>query len=146
MTFMQPASRPPAARLALLLAGIAALLCAVLQPAPLLAAPDPPPLVGAGPQPTEEQARAAVIEQLKRTSKTGADLLRVRFLSGPHLITGISFADNREQAWLMCVIEGQASLSHGTPDVQVKPYFLRDSGKGLAVLPTVNWKTYDSKC
>ena len=57
-----------------------------------------------------------------------------------------SFADNRDQAWLMCVIEGQASLSHGTPDVQVKPYFLRDSGKGLAVLPTVNWKTYDSKC
>ena len=146
MTFLQPVSTPPAPRLALLLGGVAALLCIALQPAPVRAAPDPPPLVGAGPQPTEEQARAAVIEQLKRTSKSGADLLRVRFLSGPHLITGISFADNREQAWQMCVIEGQASLSHGSPDVAVKQYFLRDSGKGLNVLPAVNWKTYDSKC
>jgi hypothetical protein len=128
------------------LAGVAALLCAALLSTPLKAASDPPPPVGAGPQPTEEQARDAVIERLKRTSKTAADLLRVRFLSGPHLVTGINFAGNREQAWQMCVIEGQANLSHGTPDVEVKQYFLRDSGKGLAVLPTVNWKSYDSKC
>ena len=141
-----PLSPGLAANPATLFARSVAMLCAALLCCPLMAAPDPPPLVGAGPQPTEEQARAAVIEQLKRTSKTAADLLRVRFLSGPHLVTGISFADNREQAWLMCVIEGQASLSHGTPDVEVKQYFLRDSGKGLEVLPTVNWKTYDSKC
>ncbi|CAN5770941.1 hypothetical protein BH11PSE7_BH11PSE7_31300 [soil metagenome] len=146
MTLLQTRPQLSTRRLATLLAGVTALLCTALLPAPVLAAPDPPPLVGAGTQPTEGQARAAVIEQLKRTSQSGADLLRVRFLSGPHLITGISFAGNREQAWQMCVIEGQDSLRHGTPDVVVKQYFLRNSGKGLAVLTTVNWKSYDSMC
>ena len=113
---------------------------------PLHAAPAAPLLEGAGPQPTEDQARQAVIDELKRTLKDAADFKRVRFLSGPHLVTGINFADNREEAWQMCVIQGDADISRGSPDVSVKQYFLRVKNGAPRVVPAVNWKTYDSKC
>ena len=119
---------------------VAMLLCTALQ-----AAPEQPPTQAAGPQPTEERARQVVIDHLKKIVKEPADLLRVRFLSGPHLITGITFADNREQAWQMCVIQGDARISRGSPDVEVKQYFLRNVNNALSVVQ-VNWKTYDSKC
>lgn len=127
------------------LAASAIVMMATLA-APAYAAPDPPPLEAAGPQPTEDQARQTVIDYLKRTVKNAADMKRVRFLSGPHLITGISFADNREQAWQMCVIQGDANIARGSPDVEVKSYFLRTRKGVLGVVPNVNWKTYDSKC
>jgi hypothetical protein len=125
----------------LIAAGLLACCAAALQ-----AAPEPPLLEGAGPQPTEDQARQAVIDELKRTLNNPADFKRVRFLSGPHLVTGISFADNREQAWQMCVIQGDANISRGSPDVDVKQYFLRSKSGTLKVVPAVNWKSYDSKC
>ncbi len=128
-----------------LLAATAVAMLASLA-SPLWAAPDPPPVEAAGPQPSEDQARQAVIDHIKRTVKSAADLKRVRFLSGPHLITGISFADNREQAWQMCVIQGDANIARGSPDVEVKSYFLRTRNGVLGVVPNVNWKTYDSKC
>ncbi len=123
----------------------AGLLCTACATA-ALAAPAAPPLEGAGPQPTEDQARQVVIDQIKLTVREAADMKRVRFLSGPHLITGISFADSREQAWQMCVIQGDANISRGSPDVEVKQYFLRNKPSGLMVIPAVNWKTYDNKC
>jgi hypothetical protein len=125
----------------LIAAGLLAFRAAALQ-----AAPEPRLLEGAGPQPTEDQARQAVIDELKRTLKNAVDFRRVRFLSGPHLITGISFADNREEAWQMCVIQGDANISRGSPDVEVKQYFLRNNNGTLKIVPAVNWKTYDSKC
>jgi len=46
----------------------------------------------------------------------------------------------------MCVIQGDADISRGSPDVSVKQYFLRVKNGAPRVVPAVNWKTYDSKC
>ena len=100
----------------------------------------------AGPQPTESQARDAVIEELKRTVKEAADFSRVRFMSGPHLVTGTNFAQGREQAWLMCVVEGNASTRRGPLELDMKPYLLRTKDNRLQVIPTANWSDFENKC
>lgn len=110
------------------------------------AAPDPPPLQAAGSQPSQAQAQATVIAWLRKTAQDPKDLERTRFLSGPHLVTGITLGGSREQAWEMCVVVGDNNIARGTPGLNVKPVFLRGTGDGLAVVPVVNWKTYESKC
>jgi hypothetical protein len=100
----------------------------------------------AGPQPSESQARDAVIQDLKRTVKEPADFSRVRFLSGPHLVTGTNFAKGREQAWLMCVVEGTANVRHAPLELEVKPYLLRARAGLLEVVQTANWSDFENKC
>jgi len=100
----------------------------------------------AGPQPSESQARDAVIQDLKRTLKDPADFSRVRFLSGPHLVTGTNFAKGREQAWLMCVVEGSANVRRGPLDLEVKPYLLRTQADAVEVVQVPNWAEFDNKC
>lgn len=119
---------------------------ATLLAAGAFAAPDPPPLQAAGSQPSQAQAQAAVIAWLRKTAQDPKDIERTRFLSGPHLVTGITLGGSREQAWEMCVVTGDGDIARGTPALGVKPVFLRGTGEGLAVIPVVNWKTYDSKC
>jgi hypothetical protein len=126
--------------------GLRTFMLLLLLPLHAFAAPDPPPLEAAGGQPTPAQAQAAVMESLRKTAQDPKDLERTRFLSGPHLVTGITLAGNRENAWQMCVIVGEAKLSHNSPELEVKPFFLRQTGAQLTVLPVVNWKSYDSKC
>lgn len=108
--------------------------------------PPPPPLQAAGSQPSQAQAQAAVIDWLRKTAQDPKDIERTRFLSGPHLVTGITLGGSREQAWEMCVVTGDGDIARGTPALGVKPVFLRGTGDGLAVIPVVNWKTYDSRC
>lgn len=100
----------------------------------------------AGPQPSDAQARSAVIQSLAGTVRDPADFSRVRFLSGPHLVTGINFAGSREQAWQMCVITGDAKLSRGPLDLAVKPYLLRTDDSGVTVVQIANWKDSDVSC
>ncbi|MET0311029.1 MAG: hypothetical protein ABW051_03200 [Burkholderiaceae bacterium] len=121
-------------------------LLAGLLSATVFAAPDPPPLAAAGTQPTQAQAQAAVVAYLRKTEQNPADIERTRFLSGPHLVTGITLGGSREQAWEMCVIVGDSNITKGSPELNVKPMFLRGTAAELTVLPIVNWKTYESKC
>ncbi len=100
----------------------------------------------AGPQPNDDQARSAVIQALAGTVRDPADFSRVRFLSGPHLVTGINFAGSREQAWQMCVITGDGKLSRGPLDLAVKPYLLRTGDSGVTVVQIANWKDSDVSC
>lgn len=100
----------------------------------------------AGPQPSESQARNAVIQSLAGTVRDPADFSRVRFLSGPHLVTGINFAGSREQAWQVCVITGDGKLSRGPLDLEVKPYLLRNDDSGVTVVQIANWKDSDVSC
>jgi hypothetical protein len=100
----------------------------------------------AGPQPNESQARDAVIQDLKRTVKEPADFSRVRFLSGPHLVTGTNFAKGREQAWLMCVVEGTANARRAPLELEVKPYLLRTRAGLLEVVQAANWSDFENKC
>lgn len=99
-----------------------------------------------GPPPSEAQARAVIITQLRSTMKDLGDLERVRFLSGPRLVTGINFAEGREQAWLMCVVAGDGRLSRHTADLEVRPYLLRNTGAGLQLVTQGNWTDSDAKC
>ena len=100
----------------------------------------------AGPQPSEAQARDAVVQELRRTMKDPSDLRRVRFFSGPRLVTGVNFAEGREQAWLMCVVAGDGRLSRHTADLEVRPYLLRNSARGLQLVTQGNWTESDAKC
>ncbi len=100
----------------------------------------------AGPPPSVPAAQRVVANELVRATRDPADFSRVRFLSGPHLVTGINFAGNREQAWQICVITGDGRLSRGPLDLEVKPYLLRNSEKGLAVVQLANWKDSDVSC
>ena len=100
----------------------------------------------AGEQPSETQARNAVIQSLAGTVRDPADFSRVRFLSGPHLVTGINFAGGREQAWQMCVITGDGRPSRGPLELEVKPYLLRNTDAGVAVVLLSNWKDSDVSC
>lgn len=100
----------------------------------------------AGPQPSQAQARLAVVESLRHTVKEPRDLERVRFFSGPHLVTGVNFAKGREQAWLMCVVAGDSRLSRHAPDLEVRPYLLRNGADGLALVTQGNWTDSDAKC
>ena len=100
----------------------------------------------AGPQPSEAQARGAVVQSLAGTVRDPADFSRVRFLSGPHLVTGINFAGSREQAWQMCVITGDGKLSRGPLALEVKPYLLRNDDRGATVVQLANWKDSDVSC
>ena len=54
-------------------------------------------------------------------------------------------ADRSYKLWQMCVIQGDAPISKGSPEVKVKPYFLSTLSDALAVVQ-VNWKKCDSKC
>lgn len=100
----------------------------------------------AGPQPSRAQARAVVVESLRHTVKEPRDMERVRFFSGPHLVNGINFAKGREQAWLMCVVAGDSSLSRHAPDLEVRPYLLRNRADGLELVTQGNWTDSDAKC
>ena len=100
----------------------------------------------AGPEPTQNQARAAVARSLMQTARDPEDFSRVRFLSGPHLVTGINFAGSREQAWQMCVITGDGKLSRGPLELEVKPYLLRTNDSGVEVVQLANWKDSDVSC
>lgn len=100
----------------------------------------------AGPQPSETVAQRAVANELVRFSRESADMTRVRFLSGPHLVTGINFAGNREQAWQVCVITGDGQLRRGPLDLEVKPFLLRNSDSGVTVVQLSNWKESDVRC
>jgi hypothetical protein len=100
----------------------------------------------AGPQPSEAQAREAVVQELRRTMKDPSDLRRVRFFSGPQLVTGVNFADGREQAWLMCVIAGDGRLSRHSADLEVRPYLLRSRGGELQLVTQGNWTGSDARC
>ena len=100
----------------------------------------------AGPQPSQAQARQAVVESLRHTVREPRDLERVRFFSGPHLVTGVNFAKGREQAWLMCVVAGDARLSRHAPDLEVRPYLLRNRADGLELVTQGNWTDSDAKC
>jgi len=111
-----------------------------------LAAPEVSPLASAGKQPTASQAQAAILAWVRKTAQHPKDAQQVRFLSGPHLVTGITFAGEREQAWQMCTILGEATLSHASPSLTVKPLFLRNTPDGVQVLSAVNWKHFDNKC
>ena len=122
-----------------------AIAIAVLCTQALAGAPDKF-AAAAGPQPSESQARDAVIQDLKRTVADPADFSRVRFLSGPHLVTGTNFAKGREQAWLMCVVEGNANVRRGPLDLEVKPYLLRNEDHALKVVQVANWAEFDNKC
>ncbi len=104
--------------------------------------------IAAGPEPTEAQARQAVIAEMRRTLRDTADFGRVRFVSGPHLSSGINFADSREQAWLMCVINGSSRLSNRsvTPDLEVQPYLMRNRGGEWVIVSVAGWKESDIKC
>ena len=100
----------------------------------------------AGPQPSEAVAQRAVANELVRSTRDAADMTRVRFLSGPHLVTGINFAGTREQAWQVCVNTGDGRLSRGPLDLEVKPYLLRNGDKGVTVVQEPNWKESDIRC
>ena len=100
----------------------------------------------AGPQPTETQARDAIIDELKRRINDAADFGRIRFLSGPQLVTGTNFAKGREQAWMVCVIQGNATPRRAPMDVELKQYLLRNTAKGLVVLTNPNWSDFEEKC
>ena len=100
----------------------------------------------AGPQPSQAQARQVVAESLRHTAREPRDLERVRFFSGPHLVTGVNFAKGREQAWLMCVVAGDARLSRHAPELEVRPYLLRNRPDGLALVTQGNWTDSDAKC
>lgn len=110
------------------------------------AVPPDPPTVPAGPQPGAAAAQLAVVDELRRTVESPEDFSRVRFVSGPHLVTGVNFAGNREQAWQVCVLVGSASLSHGPLDLDLKPYLLRTRDDGVRVVRTPNWKESDVSC
>jgi hypothetical protein len=101
---------------------------------------------GAGPQPSPSQAREAVIDALKRSAKDPVDLSRVRFFSGPLLVTGTNFAGGREQAWLMCVVEGNARLSAKPLDLELKPYLLRTRNNRVEVVELTNWAESGTGC
>ena len=100
----------------------------------------------AGPQPSQAQAREAVVQELRRTMKDPSDLRRVRFFSGPQLVTGVNFADGREQAWLMCVVAGDGRLSRYSADLEVRPYLLRNRGGRLQLVSQGNWTGSDARC
>lgn len=100
----------------------------------------------AGPQPSQAQAREAVVQELRRTMKDPSDLRRVRFFSGPQLVTGVNFAEGREQAWLMCVVAGDGRLSRYPADLEVRPYLLRYRGGELQIVTQGNWTDSDAKC
>jgi len=102
----------------------------------------------AGPQPSETQAQRAVLAELVRTRENPTDVSRVRFMSGPHLVTGVNFAGSREQAWEMCVVVGDAKLSRRTAaaDLGLQPYFLRTQADQITVMKFANWKESDSVC
>ena len=100
----------------------------------------------AGAQPSESQARAAVIDAVQSRSSSAANASRVRFLSGPRLVTGTNFANGREQAWLMCVVEGDAAPRRGPMDLELKSYLLRNDDHGLAVVQLSNWKDSEARC
>ncbi|MBI2772682.1 MAG: hypothetical protein HYX47_23890 [Burkholderiales bacterium] len=102
----------------------------------------------AGPQPSETQARQAVMIELSRSVKATSDFKGVRFISGPRLVTGINFADGREQAWLMCVMAPDASGAkrNTDQDVGVKPYLLRSRDGTLQIVSLAGWKEFDSGC
>lgn len=100
----------------------------------------------AGPQPSQAQAREAITQELRRTMKDRDDLERVRFFSGPQLVTGVNFAEGREQAWLMCVVAGDGRLSRHTADLEVRPYLLRNRGGELQLVNQGNWTDSDAKC
>lgn len=117
----------------------------LLAPAAYAGAPDKFSQ-SAGPQPSEARAREAVVQELRRTMKDPSDLRRVRFFSGPQLVTGINFAEGREQAWLMCVVAGDGRLSRHTADLEVRPYLLRNRGGELQLVTQGNWTESDAKC
>ena len=102
----------------------------------------------AGPEPSETQARQAVMTELSRSVKATADFKGVRFISGPRLVTGINFADGREQAWLMCVLASDASgAKRGTEqDIGVKPFLLRNRDGALQIVSLAGWKESDVGC
>ena len=100
----------------------------------------------AGPQPSEAQAREVVAQALSRTMKDPADLRRVRFFSGPQLVTGINFAEGREQAWLMCVVAADGRLSRFAADLEIRPFLLRNRGGELQLVNQGNWTDSDAKC
>ncbi|MGE3349491.1 MAG: hypothetical protein AB7I35_18845 [Ramlibacter sp.] len=125
------------------------LLCLTLLTLTALTAravPPAPPTVPAGPQPAAAAAQLAVVNELRRTVRDPADFSRVRFLSGPHLVTGVNFAGNREQAWQVCVLVGSASLSRGPLDLDIKPYLLRNQGQHVTVVQIANWKDSNVSC
>ena len=125
----------------LLLAFLSCFLCM----GALAASPDKLAAV-AGPQPSENDARQAVLDELKKTIKEPADFSRVRFLSGPKLVTGTNHAQGREQAWMMCVIEGNSSPRREPMEVALKLYLLRNNEKGVVVIANPNWNEFDEKC
>ncbi|MEP6824443.1 MAG: hypothetical protein ABI919_06470 [Ramlibacter sp.] len=100
----------------------------------------------AGNQPSQAQAMQAVITELRHTMKEPRDLERVRFFSGPHLVTGVNFANGREQAWLMCVVVGDSRLSRHAPDLEVRPFLMRNRADGLKLVTQGNWTDSDAKC
>jgi hypothetical protein len=100
----------------------------------------------AGAQPSERQARNAVIQSLAGTTRDPTDFSRVRFLSGPHLVTGINFAGSREQAWQMCVITGDGNLARGPLALEITPFPLRTNDSGVTVMQIANWKDSDVSC
>jgi hypothetical protein len=67
-------------------------------------------------------------------------------MSGPHLVTGTNFAQGREQAWLMCVVEGNASARRGPLELEMKPYLLRTRDNRLQVVSAANWSDFENKC
>ncbi|RZJ17666.1 MAG: hypothetical protein EOO54_16095 [Haliea sp.] len=102
--------------------------------------------IAAGPQPSQAQARKAVVESLRHSLQEPRDLERVRFFSGPHLVTGLNFANGREQAWMMCVVEGDARPSRGPLDLELRPYLLRNGSQGVTVVENANWSDFDNRC
>jgi len=111
-----------------------------------VAAPPDPMAATAGPQPSEDRAQRAVLADLVRKVNDPRDMSRVRFLSGPHLVTGVNFAGSREQAWEMCVVVGDARLSHGPVDLGIKPYLLRTQADQITVIQYANWKESGTTC
>ncbi|MBX3655192.1 MAG: hypothetical protein KF686_13480 [Ramlibacter sp.] len=109
------------------------------------AVPVEPPSTPAGPQPAAAAAQQAVVNELRRTA-VESDFSRVRFVSGPRLVTGVNFAGNREQAWQVCVLVGSASLSRGPLDLDLKPYLLRNQDQRVTVVQIANWKDSNVSC
>lgn len=100
----------------------------------------------AGLQPTIEQARIVILEDLQRNLRDPYSLRDFSITSGPDLVTGTTAGNNFEQAWLVCV-EYNARNAYGAyTGIQTRPYPLRFSGSKLFVVSTINWISQSRRC
>lgn len=100
----------------------------------------------AGPQPTVQQAEAAILKHLRRALLDPDSMKNFRIISGPDLMTGTTAGKNYEQAWLVCAEFNSKNAYGGYTGLQTHSYPVRFSGEELLMVSTINWTRSDRRC